>query len=111
MVRRKKLDRLYDCLTDKALEYATRSENKESFKELKQELALRLDYIEEPIAARQWLHLAEQDEDETLEEFLQRIIAIAMGGYKDVESNIWQQLARHISAWLQKQGCSHDSHE
>ena len=37
--------------------------------------------------------MAKQDDDEMLEVFLQRILAIAMDGYKDVKSNIWQQLA------------------
>ena len=99
----KKLDRLYDCLSDKALEYATRSENKKSFKELKQELALRFDYKEELIAVRQRLYLAKQDDDETLEVFLQRILAIATDGYKDVKSNIWQQLATDVFL----HGCRH----
>ena len=89
----KKLDRLIDCLTDKALEYASRSENKENFTDLKNELKLRFDYKEEPIAVRQRLHLARQDKDETLEAFLQRILGIAMDGYKDEKSSIWQQLA------------------
>ena len=38
----KKLDRLYDCLTDKALEYAARSDNKDNYDRLTQELALRI---------------------------------------------------------------------
>ena len=74
---------MIDCLTDKALEYASRSENKENFANLKNELKVRFDYKEVPIAAKQRLHLAKQDEDETLEAFLQRILGIAMDGYKD----------------------------
>ena len=55
---KKKLDRLYGCLTDKALEYAARSDNRDNFAALKGELALRFDLKEEPVAARQQLHLA-----------------------------------------------------
>ena len=67
----KKLDRLYDCLTDKALEYAARSDNKDNYDRLTQELALRFDLKDEPIAARQRLYLAKQDDNKTLEAFLQ----------------------------------------
>ena len=67
----KKLDRLYDCLTDKALEYAARSDNKDNYDRLTQELALRFVLKDEPIAARQRLYLAKQDDNKTLEAFLQ----------------------------------------
>ena len=89
----KKLDRLYDCLTDKALEYAARSDNRDNFAALKGELALRFDLKEEPVAARQQLHLAKQGDDETLEAYLQRILAITMDGYKDVSAVLLQQMA------------------
>ena len=89
----KKLDRLYDCLTDKALEYAARSDNRDNFAALKGELALHFDLKEEPVAARQQLHLAKQGDDETLEAYLQRILAITMDGYKDVSAVLLQQMA------------------
>ena len=65
----KQLDRLYDCLTDKALEYAARSDNKDNYDRLTQELALRFHLKDEPITAKQRLYLAKQDNDETLEAF------------------------------------------
>ena len=99
----KKLDRLYDCLTDKALEYAARSDNRDNFAALKGELALRFDLKEEPVAARQQLHLAKQGDDETLEAYLQRILAIAMDGYKDASAVLLQQMA--TEAFLR--GCRH----
>ena len=43
------MDRLYYCLTDKALKYASKSENKDNFDSLKQELALRFDLKDEPM--------------------------------------------------------------
>ena len=82
-----------DCLTDKALEYAARSDNRDNFAALKGELALRFDLKEEPVAARQQLHLAKQGDDETLEAYLQRILAIAMDGYKDASAILLQQMA------------------
>ena len=89
----KKLDRLYDCLTDKALEYAARSDNKDNYDRLTQELALRFDLKDEPIAARQRLYLAKQDDDETLEAFLQRLLTITMDGHKNEKSALIQQVA------------------
>ena len=99
----KKLDRLYDCLTDKALEYAARSDNKDNYDRLTQELALRFDLKDEPIAARQRLYLAKQDDDETLEAFLQRILTITMDGHKNEKSALIQQVA--TESFLR--GCKH----
>ena len=92
VLRRKKLDRLYDCLTDKALEYAARSDNCNNFAPLKGEFALRFDLKDEAVAARQQLHLAKQGDNETLEAYLQRILAIAMDGYKDASAVLLQQM-------------------
>lgn len=99
----KKLDRLYYCLTDKALEYASKSENKDNFNSLKQELALRFDLKDEPIAARHRLHLAKQDDDESLEAYLQKILTITMDGYKNASAGLIQQMA--TESFLR--GCKH----
>ena len=99
----KKIDRLYDCLTDKALEYASRSDNKDNFSELKKELAFRFDLREEPVAARQHLYLARQGEDDSLEAYLQRILEITMDGYKDANAKLLQQIA--TESFLR--GCRH----
>ena len=89
----KKLDRLYDCLTEKALEYTARSDNKDNYNGLKQELALRFDLKEEPIAARQRLTAIRQDDDETLEDYLQRILTITLDGFIDERSALIQQVS------------------
>ena len=99
----KKLDRLYDCLTDKALEYASRSDNRDNYDGLRQELALRFDLKEEPIAARQRLHSSKQEEDETLESYLQRIMTITLDGYKSERTALIQQVS--TEAFLR--GCKH----
>ena len=52
----KKLDQLFDCLTDKALEYANRAEGRD-YSSLKNELALCFDLRGEPVAAKQQLHI------------------------------------------------------
>ena len=99
----KKLDRLYDCLTDKALDYAARSDNKDNYDRLTQELALRFDLKDEPIAARKHLYLAKQDDDETLEAFLQRTVSITLDGHENERSSLIQQVA--TEAFLR--GCKH----
>ena len=99
----KKLTRLYDCLTDKELEYAARSDNKDNYDRLTQELALRFDLKDEPIAARQRLYLAKQDDDETLEAVLQNILTITMDGHKDQKYALIQQVA--TESFLR--GCKH----
>lgn len=99
----KKLDRLYYSLTDKALEYASKSENKDNFNNLKQELALRFDLKDEPIAARHRLHIAKQDDDESLEAYLQKILTITMDGYKNASAGLIQQMA--TESFLR--GCKH----
>ena len=88
----KKLDRLFDCLTDKALEYANRAEGRD-YSSLKNELALRFDLRDEPVAARQRLHVIKQSEEESLEDFLQRVLTVTIDGYGDAQFATLQQLA------------------
>ena len=91
--KRKRLDRLFDCLSEKTLEYANRSEGRNSYRKLKKELGLRFDLKEAPVAARQKLHLMKQNEDEGLEEYLQRVLTSAMDGFNTADKNTVQQLA------------------
>ena len=101
--KRKRLDRLFDCLSEKALEYANRSEGRNSYRKLKKELGLRFDLKEAPVAARQKLHLMKQNDDEGLEEYLQRVLTSAMDGFNTADNNTVQQLA--TEAFLR--GCKH----
>ena len=48
----KKLYRLFDCLSEKALEYAERAEEKKSYEQLKSKLGLRFNIKDAPVAAR-----------------------------------------------------------
>jgi len=82
----KKLDRFFDCLTDQALEYANRSTDKDQFDRLVQDMTVRFDYRDEPLAARQKLSAVKQDQ-ETEEEFLQKIQALANDAYRDEGNN------------------------
>ena len=60
---------------------------------LKQELKLRFDLSNEPVTARQKLHIAKQMEDETLEVFMQRVVSIARDGNEDLDTATVQQMA------------------
>ena len=64
-------------------------------------LTRRFDLGDEPVAARQKLHLANQSDDEALEFFMQRILSIATDGYGDLDNAVMQQIA--IEAFLR--GC------
>ena len=101
--KRKRLDRLFDCLAETALEYASKSKGRHSYRELKKELGLRFDLREPPIAARQNLYLMKQSEDESLEAYLQRVLTAAMHGLKISDNSTMQLLA--TEAFLR--GCKH----
>ena len=101
--KRKRLDRLFDCLAETALEFAVKSRGRHSYKELKKELGLRFDLREPPVAARQSLHVMKQSDDESLETYLQRVLTVAMNGYKTCDNNTIQQLA--TEQFLR--GCKH----
>ena len=77
----KRLDRLFDCLTDQALEYANRSHACANFEALVADMAVRFDFRDEPLAARQKIAMVKQD-TESEEEFLQTIQALANDGYR-----------------------------
>ena len=81
---RKKMDRLFDCLSEKALEYANRSKA-ETYEALRRELDLRFDLKDAPVAAKQRLHVVRQEDEESLEDFLQRVLTITMDGFDKAE--------------------------
>ena len=53
---KRKLERLYDCLSGTALEFANKCVGKDQFEALKKELGQQFDLKDTPIAARQNLH-------------------------------------------------------
>ena len=99
---RKKMDKLFDCLSEKALEYANRSKA-ETYEALRRELDLRFDLKDAPMAARQRLHVVRQEDEESLEDFLQRVLTITMDGFDKAEVGTLQQLA--TESFLR--GCKH----
>ena len=97
----KKLDRLLSCLTEKALEFEFRCKMNNSFQELKNQLKLRFDLSDEPVAACQKLNTLKQEPKETLESFMQQVLNVATDGYGDFETTVLQQMA--VEAFLR--GC------
>ena len=69
----KRLDWLFDCLSETALEHANRCKGQNEYVQLMAELARRFDLWDTPVAARQKLHTIRQKEDEI---FLQRVLSI-----------------------------------
>ena len=86
-----KLYRLFDCLSEKALEYAERAEEKDNYDKLKKELGLRFNIKDAPLAARQKLHVIKQTEEEGLEEFLQRVLTTVMDGFHVADNTTVQK--------------------
>ena len=90
-------------MSEKALEYAERAEEKDNYDKLKTELGLRFNIKDAPVAARQKLHVIKQTEEEGLEEFLQRVLTTAMDGFHVADNTTVQKLA--TEAFLR--GCRH----
>ena len=63
------LDRLYGCLSETAIEFANRCEDKEDYVQLRTELARRFDLCDTLVATRQSLQTIHQKEDEGLRYF------------------------------------------
>ena len=97
----KKLYRLFDCLSEKALEYAERAEEKNDYEKLKKKLSLRFNIKDVPVADRSNLACIKQTEDESLEEFLHRVLTIAMNGFDKADNATMQKVA--LEAFLR--GC------
>jgi hypothetical protein len=97
---RDKVDRLFDCLADQALEYAQRMST-EDYHELCAEMSRRFKLKDTPIASRRQLHLIKQLEGEELAEFSQRVHWLAMDGHPNARPSTVQEVA--VEAFLR--GC------
>ena len=96
------MDRLLDCITEKALEYADRPKA-ETYEALKLELNRRFDLKYASVATRQRLHVMKQEDEESLEDFLQRVLTITMDGSENADANTLQQIATESLL----RGCKH----
>jgi hypothetical protein len=89
----RKAEKLLDCLSDHALDYAQRIGQDKDFQELKEGLGRRFSKKDTPSVARKQLISARQREDETLEEFSQRVHFLTLEGHPDANQATLQQIA------------------
>ena len=82
---REKLDRLIECLREKALKFfSSRPENvQKDFKLLCQKLRERFDKKDQPHIIRRQLQEIQQNTEETIEEFAERIEELSTEAYPD----------------------------
>ena len=76
----RKLNRLFDCLSGTALEFANKCAGKDRYDTLIKEMGQRFDLKDNRIAARQNLHIIKQFEEESTEASLQRVMTVATDG-------------------------------
>ncbi|CAC5415896.1 unnamed protein product [Mytilus coruscus] len=89
---RKKVCRLLDCLADVALEYARKVNIDDDYKALRKALKQRFSKKDEPVSARRQLQYVRQQDNETLEEFAERVHFIAMDGYDKCNNSVIDQI-------------------
>ncbi|XP_061170296.1 protein FAM133-like [Saccostrea echinata] len=79
--KKKRTDKLFSSLDGQALEYVCKL-NLDSYKKIKKEMSRRFNTKENPISARRKLQYMKQHEDESLQQFAQRVHFITIDGYK-----------------------------
>lgn len=94
----RKRERLLDCLADQALDYIQKRGTYGGYEDLKEALAQRFMNKDTASLARKQLHSVRQREDETLEEFSQRVHFLAMDGHPNAGESTQQQIA--VEAFL-----------
>lgn len=80
--KRKRTDKLLGCLERPALEYVCKLKL-EKYRHIKKEMSRRFNNKDNPISARRKLQFIKQYEDESLQEFAQRIHFITIDGYSE----------------------------
>lgn len=94
----KKTEKLLDCLSDQALEYAQKRGLHTDYETLRQGLSQRFMNKDTATVARKQLHSMRQREDETLEGFSQRVHFLTLDGHPEANDPTVQQIA--IEAFL-----------
>lgn len=97
---RKGKERLLDCLQDKALDFV-RELTRCNYQDLLKKMSRRFSTKEAPISARRQLQFVRQKEEETFEEFSQRVHFLAMEGLPKANDSTVDQMA--VEAFLR--GC------
>ena len=93
--KKQKLDKLIECLRDKALKYfSTRPESvREDFDLLVQKLNQRFGNRDLPHTVRRQLQDVKQNLEETVEEFSERVLELATYGYLNTPENVVEMVA------------------
>jgi len=91
--KRKCANRLFDCLSGIALEYANKLSITSDYRKLKKEMGRRFDNKDAPVSARRKLQFLRQMDSETLEEFSQRVHFLAIDGYGKSGKHTVEQIA------------------
>lgn len=98
---RRKTNKLLYCLTDSALKYAVKIGENTKFKALKKSLGHRFIPKNTAGSARKQVHQMKQTEEESLEEFSQRVHILVMEGYPGAPNRTVQEVS--VDAFLR--GC------
>ena len=88
---KKKICRFLDCLSEVALEYARRAHTS-TYAELRKYMKQRFSKKEEASAARRQLQFVKQQEQESLEEFAERVQFLTMDGFDSKSGDVIDQL-------------------
>ncbi|XP_062585005.1 protein FAM133-like [Saccostrea cucullata] len=80
--KKKRTDKLFTSLEGEALEYVCKLDL-DSYKKIKKEMSRRFNTKENPISARRKLQYMKQHEEESLQQFAQRVHFITIDGYKE----------------------------
>jgi hypothetical protein len=88
---------LLDCLQDKALDFA-RELTHCSYQDFLKKMSRRFSTKEAPISARRQLQFVREKEDETFEEFSQRVHFLTMDGLPKANESTVEQTA--VEAFL-----------
>jgi hypothetical protein len=97
----RRLDKLIDCLGGIALEYVNKLDIRRDYFRLCREMKRRFSTKDAPVAARRQVQFCRQSEDETLEQFSQRVHFLVIDGYPTAERKTIQQIS--VEAFLR--GC------
>ena len=87
------MDKLIDCLTGTALEYANKLDVRDDYKKMRHEMKRRFSNKDAPAAARRNLQYVRQKEGESLEQFSQRVHFLALDAYGSAGSRTIHQMA------------------
>ena len=93
-----KLDRLMMCLRGKAVDFVKTRPKRvtTNFKRLVRHMTKRFGRHDPPITARRQLYSAKQKEDETLEEFADRIMELAVDALKGARESLVQSIVADV---------------